>query len=91
VRVVVDFENGGIAMKIVAAPVAVVLLSGGAFAQGTACTGQVVTKTGPNGKTLSLCMDGKYSTCLRDAQRLGWPYAEAKKNCDRRKAAGAVK
>jgi hypothetical protein len=91
VRVVVDFENGGIAMKVVVALFAVVLLSGKAFAQGTACTGPVVTKTGPNGKTLSLCMDGKYSTCLRDAQRLGWPYVEVKKNCDRRKAAGAVK
>ena len=31
-----------------------------------------VTKTGPNGKTLTLKMDGKYSTCLRDGQRLGY-------------------
>jgi hypothetical protein len=78
-------------MKIVVALLAVGLLSGKAFAQGTACTGPAVTKTGPNGKTLNLCMDGRYSTCLRDAQRLGWPYGEAKKNCDRRKAVGAVK
>jgi len=55
------------------------------------CIGKAVTKTGPNGKTLTLCMDGKYTTCLRDSQRLGNPYAEAKKFCDGRKAAGAIK
>jgi hypothetical protein len=40
--------------------------------------------TGPNGKTLTVCLDGKYSTCLRDAQRLGWASGEAKKYCDSR-------
>jgi hypothetical protein len=56
-----------------------------------ACDGRVVTKTGRNGKTLQLCFDGKYSTCLRDSQRLGWAYGQAKSFCDERKAAGAVK
>jgi hypothetical protein len=41
-----------------------------------------VTRTGPNGKTLALKLDGKYSTCLRDSQRLGWPYDSAKRYCD---------
>jgi hypothetical protein len=43
---------------------------------------QTVTRTGPNGKTLVLKLDGKYSTCLRDSQRLGWPYESAKRYCD---------
>ena len=55
------------------------------------CTGSTVTKTGPNGKTLTLCMDGRYTTCLRDSQRLGHSHVEAKKFCDGRKAAGAVR
>ena len=47
-----------------------------------ACNGPVVTRTGPNGKTLTLCLDGKYSTCLRDSQRLGWSYQQARNYCD---------
>ena len=56
-----------------------------------ACKGRAVTKTGPNGKTMQVCLDGKYSTCLRDSQRLGWSYRQAKSYCDGRKAAGAIK
>jgi uncharacterized protein (DUF2147 family) len=56
-----------------------------------ACAGPTVTRTGRNGKTLTLCLDGLYSTCLRDSQRLGNSYAAAKRFCDERKAAGAVK
>lgn len=41
--------------------------------------------------TLTLCLDGLYSSCLRDSQRLGNSYAAAKRYCDERKAAGAVK
>jgi hypothetical protein len=41
-----------------------------------------VTKTGPNGKTLTLKMDGKYSTCLRDSQRLGYSLESATRYCD---------
>ena len=55
------------------------------------CDGRMITKTGPSGKTLQLCFDGKYSTCLRDSQRLGWAYGQAKTFCDGRKAAGAIK
>ena len=43
-----------------------------------------VTKTGPNGKTLTLKMDGKYSTCIRDSQRLGYSAESAKRYCDAR-------
>ena len=41
-----------------------------------------VTRTGPNGKTLVLKLDGKYSTCIRDSQRLGYPADSAKRYCD---------
>jgi hypothetical protein len=43
---------------------------------------RTVTKTGPNGKTLVLKMDGKYSTCLRDGQRLGYSLESATRYCD---------
>jgi hypothetical protein len=45
---------------------------------------RTVTKTGPNGKTLVLKMDGKYSTCLRDSQRLGYSLESATRWCDSR-------
>jgi hypothetical protein len=41
-----------------------------------------VTRTGPNGKTLVLKLDGKYSTCLRDSQRLGYSLESATRYCD---------
>ncbi len=47
-----------------------------------ACNGPLVSRTGPNGKTLTLCLDGRYSTCLRDSQRLGYSYESAKRYCD---------
>jgi hypothetical protein len=43
---------------------------------------RTVTKTGPNGKALALKMDGKYSTCLRDGQRLGYSLDSATRYCD---------
>jgi hypothetical protein len=43
---------------------------------------RTVTKTGPNGKTLVLKMDGKYSTCIRDGQRLGYSLESATRYCD---------
>ena len=52
-----------------------------AGAQGS-CSGQTVTKTSPNGKTLTLCLDGKHATCLRDSQRLGHSEKVAKRFCD---------
>jgi hypothetical protein len=41
-----------------------------------------VTRTGPNGKPLVLRLDGRYSTCLRDSQRLGYSHESAKRYCD---------
>jgi hypothetical protein len=58
---------------------------------GAACNGQVVTKTGPTGVTLQLCMDGKHTTCLRDSERLGWSADSAKRFCDGRRAQGRIK
>jgi hypothetical protein len=43
---------------------------------------RAVTRTGPNGKTLVLKLDGKYSTCFRDSQRLGYSADSAKRYCD---------
>jgi len=40
------------------------------------------TRTGPNGKPLALKLDGKYSTCLRDGQRLGYSLESATRYCD---------
>ena len=43
---------------------------------------RTVTKTGPKGKTLVLKMDGKYLTCIRDGQRLGYSLESATRYCD---------
>ena len=56
-----------------------------------ACNGTLATKTGPTGKTLQVCLDGKYATCLRDSQRLGWSAVSSKGHCDNLKAQGRVK
>ena len=58
-------------------------------ADAQSCKGRVESRTGPGG-TLTLCLDGKYSTCLRDSQRLGWSAAAAKASCDRKRAQGLV-
>jgi hypothetical protein len=65
-------------LNIVIAFAATFLMVGIAEAETT------VTKTGPNGKTLTLKMDGKYSTCIRDSQRLGYSAESAKRYCDAR-------
>jgi len=56
-----------------------------------ACNGQLATRTGPTGITLEVCLDGKYATCLRDSQRLGWPAVSATRFCDDLRAKGRVK
>jgi len=56
---------------------AILLMVGAAEAQI-----RTVTRTGPNGKTLVLKLDGKYSTCFRDSQRLGYSADSAKRYCD---------
>jgi hypothetical protein len=55
------------------------------------CNHPTRTFTGPNGKTLTLCLDGKYTTCMRDNVRLGFSRATAKRDCDDKKAKGRVK
>jgi hypothetical protein len=49
------------------------------------------TVTGPTGNTLTLCMDGKYSTCVRDSRRLGWHEAHAQSYCGELRDEGKVK
>ena len=56
-----------------------------------ACKGTQATRTGPTGITLQVCLDGKYTTCLRDSQRLGWSAVSAQGHCDNLKAQGRVK
>jgi hypothetical protein len=56
-----------------------------------ACNGRVGTYTGPNGMPLQLCLDGKYTTCVRDRQRMGYSKTEAIENCDSKRARGLVK
>jgi hypothetical protein len=67
-------------LNVVIAFAATFLMVGIAEAQ----VGTTVTKTGPNGKTLTLKLDGKYSTCIRDSQRLGYSAESAKQYCDAR-------
>jgi hypothetical protein len=52
---------------------------------------RIAVRTGPNGKTLTLCLDGKYSTCIRDNHRLGLSDQDAKRFCDRRRNEGRIK
>jgi hypothetical protein len=49
------------------------------------------TATGPTGITLTLCMDGKYSSCVRDSRRLGWHESHVQERCNRLRAEGKVK
>ena len=59
----------------------------------TACPPGVKSKTavGPNKKSTIVCMDGKYDTCHRDSQRIGYTAAEATRFCDERKRLGRIK
>ncbi len=79
-------------MKVVlgfAAPLLLVVAISEAHAQ--PCPGPTRTLTGANGVTKTICLDGKYSTCMRDSMAFGNSKARAKAYCDARKAAGAVK
>jgi hypothetical protein len=49
------------------------------------------TITGPTGITLTLCMDGKYSTCVRDSRRLGWHESHVQSYCGKLRDEGKVK
>lgn len=43
--------------------------------------GNTVVKKGPNGKNVKVKMDGKYSTCVRDGQRMGYSASAAASYC----------
>lgn len=47
--------------------------------------------TGPAGKTIVACLDGKYKTCIYDSQRAGYTYEHAKDYCGRLREQGRVK
>src|SRR6185295_9134000 len=52
---------------------------------------RVVKKKGPDGKVYSNKMDGCFSTCMRDGQKMGYTAFNVRKYCDGRVAAGAVR
>jgi hypothetical protein len=59
-------------------------------ASAIACKGRLDWRTGPNGR-MQVCLDGKYSTCVRDArERLGWGDAGVRR-CDDLRMQGRVK
>ena len=78
-------------MRTAAPAVVIAIFIGVSGAANAACNGTLATKTGPTGTTLQVCLDGKYSTCLRDSQRLGWAAVSAQRYCDNLKAQGRVK
>jgi hypothetical protein len=67
------------------------VLLGSIGAADAACKGQVAVRPNKHGIPRQVCLDGKYSTCLRDSRSGGWTEAEARAFCDKRRAAGAVK
>jgi hypothetical protein len=69
------------AMAALVALLATASLSTNAFA---ACNSPTKVAKGPDGKTKVVCLDGKYSTCMRDSQSLGWSFVQAKRYCDSR-------
>jgi hypothetical protein len=62
---------------IVSAGMIFLMLGGAALGQET----KTVTKKGPNGKSIKVKMDGKYSTCVRDGQRMGYSASAAASYC----------
>jgi hypothetical protein len=55
------------------------------------CNGQVATRPTKSGGTMQVCLDDKYSTCIRNNLKGGWTQQEAKARCDGLKAQGKVK
>jgi hypothetical protein len=47
--------------------------------------------TGPTGKTIVACLDGKYKTCLFDSQRAGFSREHALDYCGKRRDLGRLK
>ena len=54
------------------------------------CKRTAVAK-GPTGITKTVCLDGKYSTCMRDSQAVGWSREQATRYCDERRRLGRIK
>ena len=77
--------------SIALAFVITIFVAGVAGVANAACNGQLATKTGPTGITLQVCLDGRYATCVRDAQRLGWYAVQGTRYCDDLRAKGRVK
>ena len=48
-----------------------------------ACDGPTRTKVGPNGKTVTICLDGKKSTCIQDGMAQGHSREAATAFCSR--------
>jgi hypothetical protein len=56
---------------------------------GIPCNAQKAWRTGPNGR-VEVCLDGTYSTCVRDARdRLGWGQAGVAR-CNSIRAQGQI-
>jgi hypothetical protein len=47
--------------------------------------------TGPTGKTIVACLDGKYKTCLFDSQRAGFSREHALDHCGKLRDLGRIK
>jgi hypothetical protein len=47
--------------------------------------------TGPSGKTVVACLDGKYKTCLFDSQRAGYALQHALDYCGKLRDKGRIK
>ncbi len=75
-------------MRTVLACAFLLSISGTALAE---CKGQLVARPNKAGVMRQVCLDGKYSTCIKDSRAGGWTAKEAKAFCDRRKAADAIK
>jgi hypothetical protein len=57
---------------------------------GIPCNAPKAWRTGPNGR-VEVCLDGKYSTCVRDARdRLGWGQSGVER-CNGIRARGQIK
>jgi hypothetical protein len=78
-------------MKTAAYALALTVLAGLSGEASAACSGPTKSITGPNGIPRIVCLDGKYSTCVRDSQSAGWSYQQAKDYCDGRRKLGKIK
>lgn len=52
-------------------------------ARSETCNGQTREKVGPNGKTVTICLDGTKATCIRDGMKQGHSKQAATDFCNR--------